>query len=65
VIKATYHPQIMLCIHSTKLSIGKTEEFSQQIEAKQRELEPWTAQINELQSATSVEEAEYNLLMMN
>ncbi|RKP07022.1 RecF/RecN/SMC [Thamnocephalis sphaerospora] len=41
---------------------GKTEEFSQQIEAKQRELEPWTAQINEMQGATSVEEAEYNLL---
>ncbi|KAI9594810.1 hypothetical protein BDF19DRAFT_96626 [Syncephalis fuscata] len=41
---------------------GKTEKFAQQIEAKQRELEPWTEQINGLQSASSVEEAEYTLL---
>ncbi|RKP27676.1 RecF/RecN/SMC [Syncephalis pseudoplumigaleata] len=41
---------------------GKTEKFAQQIEVKQRELEPWTEQISALQSASSVEEAEYALL---
>lgn len=40
----------------------KTDEFTTQIEAKQRELEPWTAKISEKQSAIDVAQSERDLL---
>lgn len=40
----------------------KTDEFTTKIEAKQRELEPWTAKINEKQSAIDVAQSERDLL---
>ena len=41
----------------------KTDVFTQQIEAKQRELEPWTAKISEKQSAIDVATSERDLLV--
>lgn len=40
----------------------KTDEFTTQIEAKQQELEPWTAKISEKQSAIDVAQSERDLL---
>lgn len=40
----------------------KTDQFTVQIEAKQRELEPWTTKINEKQSAIDVATSERDLL---
>ncbi|KAL1408278.1 Structural maintenance of chromosomes protein 4 [Vanrija albida] len=40
----------------------KTDEFTIKIEAKQRELEPWTAKISEKQSAIDVAQSERDLL---
>ncbi|KAK4685041.1 structural maintenance of chromosome 4, partial [Tremellales sp. Uapishka_1] len=41
----------------------KTDVFTTQIEAKQRELEPWTAKISEKQSAIDVATSERDLLV--
>lgn len=41
---------------------GKTQEFSDQIAAKQRSLEPWQEKINVKQSAIAVAESELNIL---
>jgi structural maintenance of chromosome 4 len=41
----------------------KTDVFTQQIEVKQRELEPWTAKISEKQSAIDVATSERDLLV--
>lgn len=41
---------------------GKTQEFSDQIAAKQKSLEPWQAKINQKQSAIAVAESELNIL---
>lgn len=41
----------------------KTDVFTQQIEVKQRELEPWTAKISEKQSAIDVAASERDLLV--
>ncbi|KAG9251048.1 RecF/RecN/SMC [Emericellopsis atlantica] len=41
---------------------GKTQEFSDQIAAKQKSLEPWTEKINQKQSAIAVAESELNIL---
>ncbi|WVR08284.1 hypothetical protein IAU60_005331 [Kwoniella sp. DSM 27419] len=41
----------------------KTAEFSDQIEIKQRELEPWTAKISDKQSAIDVATSERDLLL--
>lgn len=43
-------------------NLGKTDVFTTQIEAKQRELEPWTAKISEKQSAIDVATSERDLL---
>ncbi|KLT44076.1 hypothetical protein CC85DRAFT_311309 [Cutaneotrichosporon oleaginosum] len=40
----------------------KTDQFTTKIEAKQRELEPWTAKISEKQSAIDVAQSERDLL---
>lgn len=40
----------------------KTNEFTTKIEAKQQELEPWTAKISEKQSAVDVAQSERDLL---
>lgn len=41
---------------------GKTQEFSDQIAAKQKSLEPWQEKINQKQSAIAVAESELNIL---
>ena len=41
----------------------KTDQFTVQIEAKQRELEPWTAKINEKQSSIDVAKSERDALV--
>lgn len=41
---------------------GKTDQFTTQIEARQRELEPWMAQIHKRQSAYDVAESEKKIL---
>lgn len=41
----------------------KTDEFTQQIETKQLELQPWSAKINDKQSALDVAEKEKTLLL--
>ncbi|POS78192.1 structural maintenance of chromosomes protein 4 [Diaporthe helianthi] len=41
---------------------GKTQEFSDQIAAKQKSLEPWQEKINVKQSAIAVAESELNIL---
>lgn len=43
--------------------LDKTDQFTTQIEAKQRELEPWTAKISEKQSAIDVATSERDLLV--
>jgi structural maintenance of chromosome 4 len=43
-------------------SPDKTDVFTTKIEAKQRELEPWTAKISEKQSAIDVATSERDLL---
>lgn len=43
--------------------VDKTDEFTTKIEAKQRELEPWTAKISEKQSAIDVATSERDLLI--
>jgi DNA repair exonuclease SbcCD ATPase subunit len=43
-------------------TIDKTDEFTVQIDAKQRELEPWTAKINEKQSLVDVATSERDAL---
>ena len=40
----------------------KTDEFTVQIDAKQRELEPWTAKINEKQSLVDIATSERDAL---
>jgi structural maintenance of chromosome 4 len=40
----------------------KTDEFTSQIEALQRELEPWVAKINDRQSAADIAESEKKTL---
>lgn len=42
--------------------LDKTDVFTTKIEAKQRELEPWTAKISEKQSAIDVATSERDLL---
>lgn len=42
---------------------GKTEQFTSQIEAKQLELQPWSAKINDKQSALDIAERERTLLL--
>ncbi|RGP65912.1 structural maintenance-chromosome 4 [Fusarium longipes] len=41
---------------------GKTQEFSDQIAALQKSLEPWNEKINQKQSAVAVAESELNIL---
>lgn len=41
---------------------GKTQEFSDQIAAKQKSLEPWIEKINQKQSAIAVAESELSIL---
>ncbi|QPC79993.1 hypothetical protein HYE68_010745 [Fusarium pseudograminearum] len=41
---------------------GKTQEFSDQIAALQKSLEPWNEKINQKQSAAAVAESELNIL---
>lgn len=41
---------------------GKTQEFSDQIAAKQKSLEPWQEKLNQKQSAIAVAESELNIL---
>jgi len=41
---------------------GKTQEFSDQIAAKQKSLEPWNEKINQKQSAIAVAESELTIL---
>lgn len=41
---------------------GKTQEFSDQIAAKQKSLEPWMEKINQKQSSIAVAESELNIL---
>ncbi|ORX37975.1 RecF/RecN/SMC N terminal domain-domain-containing protein [Kockovaella imperatae] len=41
----------------------KTDEFTDKIEVKQRELEPWTAKISEKQSAIDVAQSERDMLV--
>lgn len=41
---------------------GKTQAFSDQINAKQKSLEPWKEKINQKQSAIAVAESELNIL---
>ncbi len=43
-------------------STGKTDEFTNKIEVKQRELEPWAAKISEKKSAIDVAESERKVL---
>lgn len=42
--------------------IDKTDEFTTQIELKQRELEPWTAKVSEKQGAIDVAQSEKSIL---
>ena len=42
--------------------VDKTDVFTTKIEAKQRELEPWTAKISEKQSAIDIATSERDLL---
>ena len=44
------------------LIIVKTQGFSDQIEKKQKSLEPWTAQINEKQAAIALTQSELDLI---
>lgn len=44
------------------LTIVKTQGFSDQIEKKQKSLEPWTAQINEKQAAIALTQSELDLI---
>ena len=42
---------------------GKTQEFSDEIAAKQKSLEPWNAKVNEKQSAIAVAQSELDILV--
>lgn len=42
---------------------GKTQDLSDEIAAKQKSLEPWTAKINEKQSAKAVAQSELDILL--
>ena len=50
------------CISKLTRNADKTDEFTEKIEAKQRELEPWTAKISEKQSAIDVAQSERDSL---
>lgn len=41
---------------------GKTDEFTNKIEVKQRELEPWAAKVSEKKSSIDVAESERKVL---
>jgi structural maintenance of chromosome 4 len=45
-----------------QLIIVKTQGFTDQIEKKQKSLEPWTAQINEKQAAIALTQSELDLI---
>lgn len=47
---------------ATLINADKTDEFTVQIDAKQRELEPWTAKINDKQSLVDVATSEREAL---
>ena len=44
------------------LIVAKTQGFTDQIEKKQKSLEPWTAQINEKQAAIALTQSELDLI---
>jgi chromosome segregation ATPase len=44
------------------LRVDKTQGFSNQIKAKQQELQPWTAQISERQAAIDIARSEHTTL---
>jgi structural maintenance of chromosome 4 len=44
------------------LHVDKTQGFSNQIKAKQQELQPWTAQISEKQAAIDIARSEHATL---
>ena len=46
----------------TLLTAAKTQGFTDQIEKKQKSLEPWTAQINEKQAAIALTQSELDLI---
>lgn len=49
--------------HLPSTNTDKTQIYHDQIEAKQRELEPWTTQINEKQAALDISSGERKLLV--
>jgi structural maintenance of chromosome 4 len=50
------------CFVKTLLTTAKTQGFTNQIEKKQKSLEPWTAQINEKQAAIALTQSELDLI---
>lgn len=51
-------------LEKIRLSLaGKTQDLSDEIAAKQKSLEPWTAKINEKQSAKAVAQSELDILL--
>ncbi|KAH7393955.1 RecF/RecN/SMC [Phaeosphaeria sp. MPI-PUGE-AT-0046c] len=51
-------------LERVRLSLaGKTQNLSDEIAAKQKSLEPWTAKINEKQSAKAVAQSELDILL--
>jgi structural maintenance of chromosome 4 len=46
----------------TSLTSAKTQGFTNEIEKKQKSLEPWTAQVNEKQAAIALTQSELDLI---